>query len=876
MEPIAKHFRLACQPVADPAAVVNAPGARFTVLTSRLIRMEHSPSGTFIDRPSQVFWQRRQPLPAFEARRAGECLEIVTGHLRLRYRPQEAGFAPDTLSVELLQAGTTWRFGDIDRQNLLGTARTVDQADGPVPLEPGLVSRAGWAVVDDSASLLFNAQGWLEPRPEPCAQDLYFFGYGHDYVSCLRDYRRVAGPVPLIPRWALGNWWSRYWAYSQEELLALMDEFRARSVPLSVCIVDMDWHITDTGNAGSGWTGYTWNRDLFPDPQGFIAGLHERGLHTALNLHPAEGVHPHEAAYPAMACAMGIDPASRKPVPFDIANPVYAQAYLRLLHHPLEAQGVDFWWIDWQQGGDCHLPGLDPLWWLNHLHALDLGRDGRRRPFIFSRWGGLGSHRYPIGFSGDSIVSWRSLAFQPYMTATAANVAYGWWSHDIGGHMSGIEDPELYLRWLQFGALSPILRLHSTKNPYHERRPWGHGAEVAGPAREAMQLRHALIPYLYSMAWRDHHDGRPLISPMYHDYPERDEAYACPNQYTFGSELIAAPHVLPADPDTRLSRTVVWLPDGDWFDFFSGERYAGGSWHARYGGLDDIPLYARAGAIVPLGPRAGWGGVDNPAELVVHLFPGAGNRFALYEDDGETIAYTAGHHALTPIVQTWRESDLEVSIGPLQGDGYLVPPRRRYTLVFRGLANPAEVALEIDGRPRTCAADYDPQTETLRLSGIELAPADMAVVTLHAAAGSLLAGRDRKPETLRRMLRAFRLESYTKMAIDRQLEELGAHPERLAAYDLTLRPPQARALLEVVLGAGCDLVDTTGSTPLVVLWNSRQDPRLRYRHTARRRRRQFELEEGALPAFAAIPLDGSGEQQVTVDYLGLTSIVYRG
>ncbi|MCZ7672764.1 MAG: hypothetical protein M5U34_39435 [Chloroflexi bacterium] len=272
----------------------------------------------------------------------------------------------------------------------------------------------------------------------------------------------MAGAAPLLPRWALGNWWSRYWAYSAEELLGLMDEFKANHVPLSVCIVDMDWHLTETGNAASGWTGYTWNRKLFPDPPGFLAALHERGLKTALNLHPADGVYPHEEKYEEMALEMGIDPASQQPVPFDIADPKFTRAYFERLHHPMEADGVDFWWMDWQQGTRSAVSGLDPLWWLNHLHFYDLGRDGEKRPalsvskrpalsvskrpalsvskrpFIFSRWGGLGNHRYPIGFSGDTHVTWDSLAFNlisrppPPMSTTvggattSAGICLGW------------------------------------------------------------------------------------------------------------------------------------------------------------------------------------------------------------------------------------------------------------------------------------------------------------------------------------------------------------------------------------------------------------------------------------------------------------------
>ena len=137
---------------------------------------------------------------------------------------------------------------------------------------------------------------------------------------------------------------------------------------------------------------------------------------------------------------------------FDIADPDFLLAYLEEIHHPLEAEGVDFWWLDWQQGSHTAMPGLNPLWMLNHYHFLDSGRDGKR-PITFSRYAGPGSHRYPVGFSGDTVTSWASLDFQPYFTATAANLGYGWWSHDIGGHMFGVRDDELVTRWFQLGVM---------------------------------------------------------------------------------------------------------------------------------------------------------------------------------------------------------------------------------------------------------------------------------------------------------------------------------------------------------------------------------------------------------------------------------------
>lgn len=791
---MATRFQFTCEPVADPAAAVLAPDARFTVLTSRLLRIEY---GHFEDRPSQVFWHRKQPVPPYGVIREKDRLEIETEHLRLRYVPHARGLTRKSLSIELKALGKTWRYGERDPHNLSGTARTLDGAAGPIRLDPGLVSRSGWSVVDDSRALVFDESSWLRPRAGS-GIDLYFFGYGHDYVQCLKDYRKLAGPAPLIPRFILGNWWSRYWEYSQAELIKLMSEFERQSVPLSVCIVDMDWHVTRTGNEATGWTGYTWNRDLFPDPEAFIDWLHQHGLKTALNLHPAEGVYPHESMYEEMARFMGVDPAAREPIAFDIADPKFAEGYFDILHHPLEAQGVDFWWLDWQQGTGTKLAYLDPLWWLNHLHFHDLGRDGVKRPFIFSRWGGLGNHRYPIGFSGDTPVTWEALAFQPHFTATAANAGYGWWSHDIGGHMQGIEDAELFTRWVQFGVFSPIFRLHSTKNAYHDRRPWGYDAETFHITRDAMQLRHALIPYLYTMARRDHVESIPLIVPLYHLYPEQDDAYQCPNQYAFGSELIAAPFTSPRDPDTRLSRQGVWLPDGDWFDFFNAEYFAGDRWHSVYGVLEDVPVFARAGAIVPLGPRVGWGGIDAPAELYVHIFPGADNRFELYEDDDATTAYPRGQYALTPFTQEWRGDQLLFTVDPIIGERACVPGRRGYTLVFKGVRRPDDIEVIAGGAPQQPALSYDAAMEKLTLHGIILEPTHRLSVKLSMRSGRLMSKRDRTLENCRRMLRTFRLETDAKGQIDAHLPELMSEPGLLSRYAMGLRAAHAGALMQAL------------------------------------------------------------------------------
>jgi alpha-glucosidase (family GH31 glycosyl hydrolase) len=894
--PLPNHFRLPQLGAADPAAVLVHSRARFTILTERVIRLEYSPIGQFEDRESQAFWYRQQILPPFDVRQNKQSLTIITNYLELQYTPQtdDDGFTPTNLTIRALQAPQfTYHFGDDGNSgNLKGTYRTLDGVSGSTPLEQGLLSKEGWVLIDDSHSLVFNADGWLEPRALRDENlDFYFFGHGRDYLAALRDFRLLSGRVSLLPRWALGNWWSRYWRYSDDDLRQLMQQFQAHDVPLAVCIIDMDWHITETPYH-SGWTGYTWNQDLFPDPPAFLAWLHDQGLKTALNLHPASGIAPHEEAYPRLAARLGIDPASEheQTIPFDIANPDFALAYLEELHHPLEKMGVDFWWMDWQQGEVSGLPGLDPLWWLNHLHALDRMRENgdSLRPFIFSRWGGLGNHRYPIGFSGDTFVDWPTLHFQPYFTATAANVGYGWWSHDIGGHMAGIEDGELYARWVQFGLFSPILRLHSTNNIFLDRRPWGWDKNVYYASKKALQLRHEFIPYLYSMNWRTHRMGESLVRPLYHLHPEREEAYVCPQAYYFGTELISAPFTQPMPQDVGLSRQVVWLPEGNWYNFFTGDYYAGDNWYTIYGDLDSIPVFAKAGAIIPLAQGLGWSDTGNPAHLLLHIFPGENNRFMLYEDAGEGMMYMEGEASEIKLEQVWQgEKNREISffIHPTVGSVAHLPAERMYELLYHGVTKPQAIKLLKNDLMHEVAWSYELAEKVLKITIFGIKPTDMVQVIMVGMEQSTAVDT---PATIMHLLRHFQLDSNIKNDIARHLPELAQDPNLLFPYMSSLSTPQRQALLETITQSGMNYNSYQPLHGDLVIWNNhgRDDIQFIYHHrnAASWGRHQFTADQGPAPRFRHIrhtpptkPRAGTAlSWEATLHYHAIGDISLRG
>ena len=345
------------------------------------------------------------------------------------------------------------------------------------------------------------------------------------------------------------------------------------------------------------------------------------------------------------------------------------------------------------------LPGVTNTWWLNYLHFTDQQREGKR-PLLFHRWGGLGNHRYQIGFSGDTISVWDSLAFQPWFTATAANVGYAYWSHDIGGHMPGAVDPELYTRWVQFGAFSPILRTHTTKNPDAERRIWAYPEPYSSVMRSAFQLREAMEPYLYTEAHRTYDTGVAFFRPLYYDWPEDDAAYTSKNEYIFGDQMLAAPVTTADDKISGLAAEQIWLPKGDWIEWPTGKHFTGPISVDRSFSIDQIPVYLRAGAIVPMQPAMLHTGEKPVDPLIVNVWPlapGASSSYSVYEDSGASVEYQRGVFARTPIKASQTGDTLRVEIGPVEGNYPGMMKARGYELRLPADWPPASVT--VNGAP---------------------------------------------------------------------------------------------------------------------------------------------------------------------------------
>jgi len=668
-------------PVADPKAVIVSGQARFTVLTPQLIRLEWSEKGTFEDRASLVFINRDLPAPEIRVGENDGWLNIATGRLDLFYKVNSGDFGPGNLYITFMLNGkeVRWQPGMKDTLNLKGTTRTLDATNGArdVKLQDGLLSRAGWYLHDDSETNLFDENGWVAQREQQGHQDWYFFGYGHEYKRLLYDFTRLAGRIPMPPRFAFGYWWSRYWMYSDEELRQLIGDMRLHGMPIDVLVVDMDWHKTfslsvkntvrDEFGEGVGWTGYTWNRNLFPEPEKFLAWAGEQHLKTALNLHPASGIAPMEEVYDEFAQAYGFDTTGLKNIPFRLEEKKWTKIYFDLIIRRMEKQGVDFWWLDWQQWPEARqVRNLSNTWWLNHVFFTDMEKNSNNRPLLFHRWGGLGNHRYQIGFSGDTYITWQSLDYQSYFTPTASNVGYGYWSHDIGGHMGGIRDPELYLRWIQSGAFSPILRTHSTKSKDIERRMFMF-PEYYNMMLGALRTRYALNPYIYTAAREAFDSGVSLCRPMYYRYPEALQAYEYGHQYMFGNDMIVAPVGAPSVDG--LSPKKVWLPEGDWYELYTGHLLKGDSVVQRQYALNEFPVFVRSGAIIPMYPET----VKNlqviSDTLVLCFIPGNSGSARIYDDEGNSQGYRKDECSFTSVHREVKANgNTVVTIQPVEGN----------------------------------------------------------------------------------------------------------------------------------------------------------------------------------------------------------------
>ncbi len=679
--------------ISNSAAVFHGKYYRITILSERLIRFEYDIEGKFMDDATEFAINRNFPVPEMKVQQDDKYLEITTKYFAMLYVKEKPfigpKYAPDSnLKVILKNTDKLWYFNHPEARNFKGTTISLDDDSTKAKLHKGLYSTDGFASIDDSHNLVIDKDGYLE-TPKNKRIDTYLFVYRRDFGLCLKDYFTLTGKPYLIPRYALGIWWNRDKIYSFEDTKKLVKAFNRYQIPLSILLLGEFWHLKDSKDFNRFKTGFTFNKNLFPSPTLFTNYMHDHGIHIGLNIDPSEGIYPHEDKYGEIANIIGLE--KNTTIPFAPFDRMYVEIYMDRLIKSLTNLGIDFYWIDYK-GKD-----LNSLKALNYYHMKENVDNEEKRDMILSRNSLVAPHRYPIHYSGETTVSWETLDYLPEFNASASNIGVSWWSHDVGGFKDGIEESELYVRNVQFATFSPIFRFSAKRGIYYKREPWLWDIKTFNIVREYCNLRHRLIPYLYSEAYKYSENGLPLVQPLYYYYPEIYDEPIYKNEYYFGTELFVAPITKPKEIVMNRAIEKIFLPKGMWYDFKTGKKFPGNKRYVVFYKDEDYPVFAKAGSIIPMAIQdENLNDTGIPKKMEIHVFPGKSNIYKLYEDDGITKLYQDGYYTITAIDYNYLANNYTLIIRPIEGKNGLIPAKRDYKIRFRNTRGADDVVVNLD------------------------------------------------------------------------------------------------------------------------------------------------------------------------------------
>ena len=678
--------------IANPKNIIQGDNYRFTILTERLIRLEYNDSGVFLDEPTQLVLYRDLKTPIFKVNEDTNFLVITTKYFKLTYIKGKSflgGKASPAanLKVELLNTNYYWYYGHPEVRNF-GIPNSSLEEGG---IEgKGLYSADGMASIDDTSSLILNEDGTTRTS-DNLRIDTYLFMYNKDFELALKDYYQITGFPALIPRYALGNWWSSNNDYDDLKLKTLVDTFENKEIPLSVVVLDKDWHKRVKIGDKTLKTGFTFNNNYFKNPKAMIDYLHTKNIRLGLSIDPTLGIYNIDFYYNE---ALKYLSQENGKIPFNVLNPKFVDVYFKLFIHSLDSFGVDFYWLDTDDN-------KSELNLLKHYQFFDMQRNFKRRPLLLSNGNNIAPHRYPVLYSGKTSVSWNTLRKIPFYNNNSFNNGAPFWAHDISGYFKGTEDNELYLRSIQFATFSPILKFGVDKGHYYKREPWRWDIKTYTIAKDYLTLRHKLIPYIYSEAYKYHKFGDQLIKPLYYFKENLYDDILYRNEYFFGSSLFIAPIITPKD--VVMNRVVhnFYLPDGIWYDFVTGKKFPGNKSYINFFRDEDYPVFAKSGSIIPLSNSNDLNDTTPPKDMEIHIFPGNSNSYTLFEDDGESDLYRKDYYILTQIDYTYMPNNYSVVIRAIEGKSGIIPEKRNYKIIFRNTKRTKDVTAYSNNEPLT-------------------------------------------------------------------------------------------------------------------------------------------------------------------------------
>ena len=658
---------------ADDSAIIRSSSYRITILSDRLVRLEYSNNGVFNNYETAIVKNRRFDVPDFTKQEDDTILKIETRYFILSY-VKNTQFSTRTLVAKSKKTGEEWYYGQKEVKNFNSTSISLDNTTKLPQLEKGLFALNGIATIDDSNSMCFDEnRNVVALNKGRDYVDLYLFIYDKDFALCLKDYFTLTGYPKMIPRYALGNWWSKECDYKDYEVLEKIDKFRMHGIPLSVFLLDSGWSKRDSKYPNI-VNGFSFNEQNYSNPAEFIKKVHDNNVKLGIKINPQYGFYPFENNFNYVSQYLPLNKEGY--VNFSVNNLKDVDVFFKVLLHPLESLGIDFFWNDYYD--------LDKnrMYLMNYYMSLDALRNNKRN-IMLSRNSTYDAHLFNVLYSGRNVIDWNTLKVLPFYTLNSANIGACFWSHDVAGSTGGVEDNDFYLRSLQLGVFSPILRFNTVRGLYFKREPWKWDVVTNSIASDCLRLRHRLIPYIYSECYEYHKNGKLLIMPFYYyNLKFYDDENYC-NQYYFGSSFMIAPIVKPMDSDMNRTIHRFFIPDGVWYDFQDGKRYPGNHKYIGFYSIDNYPIFVKQGSIIPMAGPNSYMSYNNPKDLEIHVFPGQSNTYHLYEDDGETNNFENGRYCITEIDYNYRKSNYTLIIRPIEGDLNALLPTRDYKIVFR-------------------------------------------------------------------------------------------------------------------------------------------------------------------------------------------------
>ena len=640
---------------------------RITLLTERLVRLEYNQNGIFEDRPTQRIIYRKFPKVNYQISQSEMLLQIVTSYFTLDYVKEKSFYSGkltpgSNLKITLNQTDRVWYYGHPEVRNFGGITYSLDDFTGNLKLEKGLYSTDGFAILDDSNSMVLEENGNFVARQEKNL-DIYVFMYRKDLGLCLQDYYNLTGYPMLLPRYALGTWWYKNRKYTTESLAKLLEQFKNEKIPLSAIMLGDKWHL---------------DNDPLNFDESSLNGNTLKSLGTKYNVKIGLTMTPNTKAkigsLTYQNIANNIQDLKQNEFSF---LPLTSQSLNLYGNYGVRnwiSMGLDSFVIDYNNPKDKETIAL-----LSHYCYALSNLLLNKRVAVFTRNHNLAVHRNTVIFTGKTKVDWNTLSVLPRYNSTASNNGVSYISHAIGGYYGGIENFELYIRYIQLGVFSSLLVLASDDGKYYKREPWRWNQAESEIIKKYLRLRNKLIPYLYTESYIYHKNGSPLIQPLYYKYPKIYDEPLYKNQYFFGSQMLVCPII--KKKNTIMNRVVqrMFIPEGIWYEFESGKKYLGNKYYMSFYKDEDYPVFCREGAIIPLS-------LDQTTELPINMeiivVPGSDGNYKLYEDDGISNNFKNSNFSLVEIEFIYQKDKYELIIKSSNNPGIL-PDTRNYRIRFK-------------------------------------------------------------------------------------------------------------------------------------------------------------------------------------------------